>query len=336
MFTSRDLQSSLGLVRRGLFAKRSPLLAQMVVTRFCNLDCAYCNEFDKVSKPVPLNDLLARIDDLARLDTAVVTCTGGEPLTNPHMPEVIRHIRARGMVATMNTNGFLLTREHIENLNAAGLEGMQISIDSTEPIPSSVKSLKSLRGKLELLRDRARFKINISSVMGIDDAKPEDAIEVARTARELGFSHSMSLVHGSDGQIKPFTPRQRAVYDEIMSVAGSFAHRLNHRLFQGQLIAGKTAVWQCRAGARYLYICEFGLVHWCSQNRGTPGIPLSRYTAADIAREFGTEKPCAPTCSLNCVHQASAFDEWRPRQRHHGKPARVSPSPSGVLAREGS
>lgn len=339
MLTSRDLKSGLGILRRGLLSKNSPLLAQLVVTRFCNLDCGYCNEYDKVSKPVPLEDLLARVDDLARLDTAVVTCTGGEPLTVPHMLTVIRHIRARGMVVTMNTNGFLLTRDHIEGLNAAGLDAMQISIDSTEPIPSSMKSLKSLRGKLELLRDYAKFKVNISSVMGIDDAKPEDAVDVARMAREMGFSHSMSLVHDGEGQIKPFTPRQRAVYDEIMAVAGSFAHRLNHRLFQGQLIAGKTNAWQCRAGARYLYICEFGLVHWCSQNRGYPGIPLSRYTAADIAREFNTEKTCAPTCSLNCVHQASALDQWRPKQRQRQRPVIETPDADdvvdGVLVREG-
>src|SRR5437016_14474426 len=109
MFTARDIQSGLGVLRRGLFAKHSPLLAQIVVTRFCNLDCSYCNEFDKVSKPVPIEDLLARIDDLARLDTAVVTCTGGEPLTHPQITAGIRRVRDHGMVATMNTNEFPLT-----------------------------------------------------------------------------------------------------------------------------------------------------------------------------------------------------------------------------------
>jgi MoaA/NifB/PqqE/SkfB family radical SAM enzyme len=316
MLKARDIQSAYGILRRGLFSKHSPILAQLVVTRFCNLDCSYCNEYDKVSKPVPKDDLLARIDDLARLDTAIVTCTGGEPLTNPAMPAVIRRIRERGMAASMNTNGFLLTREHIEALNDAGLDGMQISIDGTEPTKNSLKSLKSLRGKLDLLKQHARFGVNINSVLGIEDANPEDAIEVATVARQLGFSHSMSLVHDGEGQLKPFTPRQRAVYDQIMSVANSFQHRLNDWLFQRNLIAGETTDWQCRAGARYLYICEFGMVHWCSQNRGYPGIPLSRYTVEDIAREFDTPKTCAPTCSLNCVHQVSVFDEWRPRQGH--------------------
>src|SRR5262249_10981584 len=139
---------------------------------------------------------------------------------------VIRRIRTLGMIATMNTNGFLLTQDHIEELNAAGLDGMQISIDSTEPTASSLKTLKSLRGKLDLLKAHARFNININSVIGIEDARPEDAVDVALVARELGFSHSMSLVHDSEGQLKPFTARQRAVYDQIMTLANSFQHRL--------------------------------------------------------------------------------------------------------------
>ena len=189
------------------------------------------------------------------------------------------------------------------------------SIDSTDPSKSSLKSLKSVRGKLKLLHDHARFKVNISLVMGIDDQRPEDAIDVAKLTLSLGLSHSMSLVHDGHGQLKPFTPRQRAVYDEIMKLAGSLAHRLNDRLFQRQLMAGELLDWRCRAGARYLYVCEFGMVHWCPQNRGYPGMPLSKYTEADIAREFATRNPCASTCSLNCVHQASAFDGWRAQER---------------------
>ena len=51
--------------------------------------------------------------------------------------------------------------------------------------------------------------------------------------------------------------------------------------FQANLLDGKPNDWQCRAGARYLYICEAGLVHYCSQQRGTPAIPLATYTRDD-------------------------------------------------------
>ena len=68
------------------------------------------------------------------------------------------------------------------------------------------------------------------------------------------------------------------------------------------------------AGARYLYICEDGLVHYCSQQRGYPGIPLADYGVKDIVREYFTEKSCAPNCTISCVHQTSIVDFWRDPQ----------------------
>jgi hypothetical protein len=60
-----------------------------------------------------------------------------------------------------------------------------------------------------------------------------------------------------------------------------------------------------------LYICENGLVHYCSQQRGYPGKPLAEYTPDDISREYDTVKSCAPFCTVSCVHQVSYFDNWR-------------------------
>ncbi|MGI9036030.1 MAG: radical SAM protein, partial [Pyrinomonadaceae bacterium] len=72
--------------------------------------------------------------------------------------------------------------------------------------------------------------------------------------------------------------------------------------------------WRCRAGARYLYVDEAGVVSWCSQQRGTPGIPLLEYTHKDMRREYITEKWCAPTCTIQCVHQVGHLDSWRDPQ----------------------
>ena len=47
--------------------------AQIVPIRRCNLDCAYCNEYDKASSPVPLRTMLRRIDLLSNLGTTIIT-----------------------------------------------------------------------------------------------------------------------------------------------------------------------------------------------------------------------------------------------------------------------
>jgi MoaA/NifB/PqqE/SkfB family radical SAM enzyme len=84
--------------------------------------------------------------------------------------------------------------------------------------------------------------------------------------------------------------------------------------FQDDIAWGRPHDWKCRAGARYLYVCEDGLVHYCSQQRGYPGKPLAEYTTEDIRREYLTEKSCAPYCTVSCVHQISYFDFWRAPQ----------------------
>jgi len=87
---------------------------------------------------------------------------------------------------------------------------------------------------------------------------------------------------------------------------------LNH--FQEKIADGEPNDWKCRAGARYVYICEDGLVHYCSQQRGYPGIPLTEYSLADVKREYNTKKGCAPHCTVSCVHQTSMMDFWRDPQ----------------------
>jgi MoaA/NifB/PqqE/SkfB family radical SAM enzyme len=299
---------------RILLSRRRPLLAHVVVSRYCNLECAYCSEYDKVSKPVPLETLLGRIDALARLGTQIVTLTGGEPLTHPGHDRIVERIRALGMLATTITNGFLLTAKKIQGMNAAGLQELQISIDGVKPDHISKKTLKSLMGKLKLLAEHARFHVNINSVLGMSETRTHEALEVAETARAMGFSHTVGVLHDGEGALSPLSANQRRVYHRLMR-KGSLAHRINYLMFQKNLMAGKANAWRCRAGARYLYICEDGLVHYCSQQRGRPGIPLAQYGPADIAREYDTPKPCAPFCTVSCVHQASFLDAWRSPQR---------------------
>src|SRR5215831_658900 len=63
------------------------------------------------------------------------------------------------------------------------------------------------------------------------------------------------------------------------------------------------------------YVCENGLAHYCSQQRGYPGIPLDQYRLEDLEREYSTVKSCAPFCTISCVHRVSVLDEFRENPR---------------------
>ena len=287
-----------------------PIAAHLIPTRRCNLSCAYCNEFDDNSKPVSTSDLLRRIDLLASLGTGIVTFSGGEPLLHPDLDVLIERIRVRGMIATLITNGYLLTHERIRRLNRAGLDHLQISIDNVMPDEVSKKSLKVLDKKLEWLAEGAEFDVVINTVVGGGTRAP-DALVIAKRARALGFSTTVGLIHDRRGQLLPLDAQQRGIVEEIAGMGDSPLNFASYNRFQKNLANGRPNDWHCRAGARYLYVCEDGLVHWCSQQRGQPGIPLERYTREDLEREYHTEKSCAPFCTIGCVHRVAQVDELR-------------------------
>jgi MoaA/NifB/PqqE/SkfB family radical SAM enzyme len=299
----------LGLIAHGATSTRHPIMAHIIPIRRCNLACTYCNEYDDFSPPVPTDVVISRINKLADLGTSIITISGGEPLLHPDLDDIIAAMRRRGVMAGMITNGYLLVPDRIERLNRAGLDHLQISIDNVMPDDVSKKSLKVLDKKLQMLADYAEFHVNINSVVGGGIHNPEDALVVGKRAVELGFSATVGIIHDGDGQLKPLGERERYIYHEMKALENRHFAQLNY--FQDAIAQGKPNDWRCRAGARYMYICEDGLVHYCSQQRGYPGKPLLEYTPEDIRREYNSEKPCAPYCTVSCVHYVSYFDFFR-------------------------
>lgn len=326
------------MLARAIKSRNHPVLAHIIPIRRCNLSCAYCNEYDKVSSPVPTAEMLRRVDLLAALGTGIITFSGGEPLLHPELDEIIRRIRTHGIIATLITNGYLLTPERILRLNRAGLEHLQISIDNALPDDVSKKSLKVLDKKLQWLAEYGEFDVNINSVLGAGVQHPEDALVITRRALELGFETTVGIIHDHSGQLQPLRDEERAVYEQIRTLRKpafwAFAY---DNLFHKNLALGKPNDWHCRAGSRYLYVCEDGLVHYCSQQRGYPAIPLEQYTQADLEREYWSQKPCAPFCTISCVHRVAMIDLVREKPREAlvrffppaapGEPARL---PFGV------
>ncbi|MDE3165420.1 MAG: radical SAM protein [Acidobacteriota bacterium] len=316
------------MIAKGLADRDHPILAHIIPMRRCNLSCTYCNEFDDFSKPVPLDTMRQRVDHLAKLRTTIVTISGGEPLLHPELDQVIARVRSHGIVSGMITNGYLLTADRIQRLNRAGLEHLQISIDNVMPDDVSKKSLKVLDKKLQLLAEHAEFHVNINSVVGGGIHHPEDALTIGRRALELGFTSTVGIIHDGDGQLQPLRDQEREVYAAMKAMEKSSYARVNG--FQDNIAHGRENDWRCRAGARYLYICEDGLVHYCSQQRGFPAKPLLEYTVEDIRREYRTAKGCAPRCTVACVHQVGYIDGWRDPQDPAAAPVGDG-SPQGLV-----
>jgi len=289
-----------------------PVLIQLVVTRRCNLACGYCFEYDKVSKPVPLAVLKARVDDCKRLKAVFVTLNGGEPLLHPQIVELVKYISDSGMIPMMNSNGHVLKPVLIKKLNRAGLFGMQISCDSLEDNEVTSKSMKRLRPKLDMLKEHAEFIVRINGVLG--SGPPQEAVVVAKIVLGYGFDFQCSLVRDASGSADFLDPEAQAAYMEIRNLKGRLPAALNDN-FQLPLVRGEDVNWKCRSGARHFEVDSDGLVHLCQPRTGMPAKKLADYNVDDIKQHFNSEKTCSKRCSVAYAHLGSRMDGFRPQNR---------------------
>src|SRR6202789_3583860 len=111
-----------------------PWLAQVVVTRRCNLKCGYCTEYDRTSDPVPYDELALRLAKPGGPRGGAVCRTGGEATMHPRLLGLVAEMKRLGFKRRMMiTNGWRLTPALIEALNGAGFADMQISGDRDNP-----------------------------------------------------------------------------------------------------------------------------------------------------------------------------------------------------------
>lgn len=109
------------------------------VTDRCNLRCRYCMPAEGV--PLTPRDEVLSFDAITRavrvaasMGVSRIRITGGEPLLRADLPTLVASLRALPDVSelTLTTNGLLLDR-HAEALAGAGLDRVNVSLDSLRP-----------------------------------------------------------------------------------------------------------------------------------------------------------------------------------------------------------
>jgi MoaA/NifB/PqqE/SkfB family radical SAM enzyme len=288
-----------------IFLRKSLLEAQVIVTRRCNLSCGYCTEYDNHSSDVPFAVLRERIDALHRLGVVQIALLGGEPLLHRDIHGIVACANRRSQTS-ITTNGFLLREEMIRRLNDAGLDHMQISIDTLRPRRDSYiqKSLRTVAKKVELLLELARFTVHANIVL-CEESRAEFKDMVA-ALRRLDIPVTVNLLHDGRGKTVVSGP----VYADLWEHHHEHSRVISYIEYEygKELLTGGTPDWHCRAGARHVYVDEFGNAQYCASQRGRLNKPIIDYTRHDLEEQRKTKKGCEQGCSVFCVYRASRVD----------------------------
>lgn len=276
------------------------LYCQLIVTRRCNLSCGYCNEFDKISQPVPFDTLRARIDHLTDvLGVTIMDFLGGEPLLHPQIAELIAHARGKGCWTNIITNGLLLSADRIAQLNAAGLDSMCVSIDRINPTSFTHKGLKPLRKRLRTLRATARFTVETNTVLCEETV--DEFEDLVNELKLLGFPVRCGIRH-YDGRLE--------LNDVLRAKLEWFNANFRHWRIAPMLdlhharSSGRPVQWKCTGGYKFLYVDEFGTVKACSQVPLAQAVNVLDLGLKDL-KANDVHKRCEGECGVSCVIQTS-------------------------------
>ena len=280
-----------------------PIWAQLNITWRCNLDCAYCTEYDNEKGHVPADVVLSRIDKCRELGVLHTDLIGGEPLLHPELVPMFRHITALGMTSGMTTNGFLLTADKLDRLMEAGLGRLQISVDGVHPTRGTPKSLKTLQKKIELCAGRnIWFRVNTV----ICDETLDQVEEVARFCFERQVGVNFSVVH-ERGRLRRRLNNARYLekirWLRAEKQAGQPVSTPYFLLdYYEQTLTGAPPAWTCLAGQKCFYVAPDGGFHFCAHV--PPAGDFAAITAADVGR-FDAAKGCERDCGVDCVVHTS-------------------------------
>lgn len=289
---------------------RKPLQCSLYVTDQCNLDCAYCTEYDNTRPHPSLDDLTAWLTKIRDLGTVRVALVGGEPLMHPDIVEVVRRARGLGLATSLTTNGFLLTTPLVRALDEAGLEVMQISVDRMTPSEVTRKSFKTVLPKLDTLRG-SRINLHITGVLCGDTMS--ESREVLRTGLSRRIPTEVRMVHADPEQqfrVDRGTREDLEAFIEWMrdaKAAGAKIHTNDAILdYQLSLLRGEPVEWSCTAGFKIFFVSAQGKFWICSMRHTDKSI--MDVTPEDLL-EHDQPKSCQDGCGVYCCVSTSLIYE---------------------------
>jgi len=131
----------------------SPIAVVWSLSKKCNLRCAHCYQDARssFSDEMTPDEQLQIADELGATGVALVVLSGGEPLLNPDIFSLIQRILEHDVAVALDSNGVLIDASMAARLRNAGIESVQISIDSISP--EHHDKFRGLRGAFERARE---------------------------------------------------------------------------------------------------------------------------------------------------------------------------------------
>jgi len=252
--------------------KKIPEQVSIAVTGRCPCDCVFCCAKGIKAKPeLTFDEIKSIIDQGVEMGTHLFTFDGGEPLLREDIYDIISYAHDSGSLTVMFTNGFYLDSEIARNLKNAGLDTLQVSIDS--PYQTEHDKVRKLEGLYEKATAGVRAAVEAGLFVSIycvvrqdnsDEQTLNDMLSLTAElgAQELTFYDILAIGKWLDKENDTLTDEQRErtinLHKEVNQKGKTGPKIMAFSHFESPKTFG------CMAGRRWIHVSPGGDVIPCS------------------------------------------------------------------------
>ena len=165
---------------------------RIALTEACNLRCTYCLREEGAGHApdrlmLDTTEIGRLMGVLGKMGIRKIRFTGGEPLLRRDLPELVSIAKTTAGIRSvkLTTNGLLL-EQRIQELMAAGLDGINLSLDTLDAarfrLITRRDEFSKVRRALDLLlgMPEIRFKVNVLMLRGVNQDEIPAFVELTR------------------------------------------------------------------------------------------------------------------------------------------------------------
>lgn len=249
-----------------------PMLASIEMTKHCNAGCDFCDDWKTRHSP-RLGDV---VDMARRLNPMVLSLTGGEPLIEKRLAQIVRDVKASQsfIYVYVVTNGSLLTEALAEELFAAGLDQLSVSLNWLDERQDEERKLPGLWAHLAaLLPELAGRGHTVVANTVIMRDNLDQIVPIARRTLAWGtkVSYSCYTAFKNGNRDHGFAPHEieslARVVADLVEHKKRYGNITNSRFYLERIVPYFTepeGIRGCAAGRRFVQLTPEGRVRQCA------------------------------------------------------------------------
>jgi len=307
-----------------------PSHAQIGVTNACPQDCGYCYNKKRTGRVMDKETIIRTIRDLKEIGVFWIGLTGGEPLLNKYIAEIVETI-GDSCSSKLFTTGCTLTKQRAIDLKNAGLVSVSVSLDhwkesEHDKIRRYDGAFRTALDAIEIFKSIGGVHVSVSAVLSKEMLNQDLIDEYLHFLEGLGIheawlSETKPSVAASWRKELVITEEERAMLIQLQDSYNK----------QGKMTVNYLGHFEdaqhfgCSAGHKMVYVDAFGEVSPCVF------IPMSfgNVQETSIKELYTTMRQRFPTESSCFMNK-----NFEKLQRHSGSQLPISKDLSVKLLEE--